>query len=364
VTGGAGKEGSVSIGDEVTAIQGRSIRDWLKRGHRHISADTEYMMGALLELDLPMLLWLEFGPVDSFELALRPEGSGPRTISLPARTREEMRTAAAGEPPRLDLAATDRSARLLPGDVAYLRPGAFYNSEPGAADPYDNRAFRAFIDQSFERFLAAGAKTLIVDLRDNPGGDSSFSDLMVAWFADGPFRFASAFRIRVSPETIESNRKRLETTDSGPNGVSARFARLYAGAKTGDLVDFPIAETAPRPTPRFEGKVYALINRNSYSNAVAVAATIQDHGFGRILGEETSDLATTYGAMETFTLPLTGLRVGYPKAHIVRPSGSLEARGVVPDVAIETPLFEGPDNPVLIRALELIRASDAKAGSR
>ena len=68
--------------------------------------------------------------------------------------------------------------------------------------------------------------------------------------------------------------------------------------------------------------------------------------------------------METFTLPLTGLRVGYPKAHIVRPSGSLKARGVVPDVAIETPVFEGPDDPVLIRALELIRASDAKAGSR
>ncbi|HMJ94039.1 MAG TPA: S41 family peptidase [Allosphingosinicella sp.] len=350
VAGGGGS--LVAAGEELIAIEGRPIAGWLRTGIRNISADTDYMAGALLELDLPMVLWLELGERDTFHVAVRGPDGKDRRIEIPARTRSEMLAAAGLEPPKLDLAAADRTFTILPGNVAYLRPGAFYNAVAGAADPYDNKAFRAFIDQAFERFIAAGAKSLIVDIRDNPGGDSSFSDLMLSWFADRPFRFASAFRIRVSPEAIESNRKRIETSADAAR-ISGQFAALYAGAKPGDAVDFPIPEARPREGQRFEGRVFVLINRNSYSNAVAVAATVQDYRFGAIIGEETSDLATTYGAMETFTLKRTGIPVGFPKAYIIRPSGSLEARGVVPDVPIETPIVEGPEDPVLQRAREI-----------
>jgi hypothetical protein len=47
------------------------------------------------------------------------------------------------------------------------------------------------------------------------------------------------------------------------------------------------------------------------------------------------------------------LEVGFPKAFIVRPSGDLAPRGVVPDVAIETPVVEGIDDPVLQRAVAI-----------
>jgi C-terminal processing protease CtpA/Prc len=111
---------------------------------------------------------------------------------------------------------------------------------------------------------------------------------------------------------------------------------------------------APRPGKRYSGRVFLLINRHSYSNTVTVAALAQDYGFARILGEETADLATTYGAMESFELPRTGITVGFPKALIVRPSGDLAPRGVVPDVAIATPVVESADDPVLQRALEIV----------
>lgn len=67
--------------------------------------------------------------------------------------------------------------------------------------------------------------------------------------------------------------------------------------------------------------------------------------------------------METFTLKRTAIPVGFPKAFIVRPSGSLEARGVVPDVAIETPIVEGPDDPVLKRSLEIALSGARPAAS-
>src|SRR6185436_12210911 len=121
----------------------------------------------------------------------------------------------------------------------------------------------------------------------------------------------------------------------------------------GDVFSFEIPTAEPRPGTRFAGKVYLLINRNSYSNTVQVAALAQDYRFATIIGEETSDLATTYGAMEQFTLSRTGTVVGFPKAMIIRANGNLAARGVVPDIAIPTPIIEASDDPVLRRAVEI-----------
>ena len=122
-----------------------------------------------------------------------------------------------------------------------------------------------------------------------------------------------------------------------------------------DIVDFDIPQTPPRAEGVFRGKVFALVDRQTYSNAVAVAATIQDYKFGVILGEETSDLATTYGAMEQFKLKNTGISVGYPKARIVRPNGSMRARGVVPEVRIQIPIVQGPSDEVLRQAVEIAK---------
>ncbi len=111
----------------------------------------------------------------------------------------------------------------------------------------------------------------------------------------------------------------------------------------------------PRRGARFGGKVYVLINRHSYSNAVQVAAMSQDYGFAMIVGEETSDLATTIGAMEQFTLSRTGITVGFPKAEIIRVNGDTSARGVVPDIVIDTPVIESTSDVVLQRALAIAR---------
>lgn len=340
---------SIQRGDEITALDGLPMATWLERAGRNLSADTPYLANTLLELDFPLTLWLERGPTQSFALTLR-HGGRTSEIALPARSRAEMAEATKAQSPVLDLEAIPRGARMLEGNIAYLRPGPFYNDAPDATDEYDNRAFRSFIDTAFEDFLTRKASALIVDLRDNPGGDSSFSDLMVAWFADRPFKFASAFRIKASRQAVDSNQKRIESETGGQDSPSRRFAAVYAKSAIGGIVDFPVPESQPRLQPRFAGKVYLLVNRNSFSNCVAVAATVQDYHFAQVIGEETSDLATTYGAMETFTLDKSGLTVGFPKARIIRPNGDLAARGVVPDIAIATPLVEGTDDPVLEKA--------------
>lgn len=133
------------------------------------------------------------------------------------------------------------------------------------------------------------------------------------------------------------------------------MAKLFEGQSPGSVVRYEIPLVTPRAEPRFQGRVHVLVNRHSYSNAVSVAAMVQDYGFGRVLGEETADLASTLGAMEHFSLENSGLSVGYPKARILRPGGDPAPRGVVPDRVLPHQIVEGPEDPVLQAALDYVR---------
>lgn len=334
-------------GTEILSLNGVPIAEWLRRTSSHVSADTLYMANTLMEMWFPRLLWLELGSVGEFAVGIRTQGGQERMVTIPARNQAEMAAAATLQQPLLELDWEERSYRMLDGQLAYLRPGPFYNGEAGAGDMYDNRVFNAFIDKAFTSFLSAGATSLLIDLRDNPGGDNSFSDYMVAWFATRPFRFASSVQMKVSPQTTASNHKRLAVPGNDPTGITAMMDRTFRASRNGAIIAFENPFVAPRTGPVFRGRVYALVNRHTWSNATTVAAQIQDYGFATIMGEETADLATTHGGMESFTLPRTGIEVGYPKSLIVRPSGSLAGRGVIPNVRIATPIVEPVDDPVL-----------------
>jgi len=340
---------AISLGDEIVALNERPMSEWLERLGAYVSADNAYMMHTLLEFRFPALLWLEIGGVKQFEMKFQRPGGKAFELVVPARGKlaEGVITAT----PTLELDWDKREWRMTPDGVAYLRPGPFY--EPVGDNMWDLRSFTAFIDGAFDGIVKAGAKSVVIDLRNNAGGDNSFSDLLVNWFADEPYRFISEFRIRVSQGAIDTNQKRLAQATSG-DATSHRLAAAYRGRKLGEMIDFEVPFACPRDE-RFAGKVYLLINRHSYSNTVMVAALAQDYGFATIIGEETSDLSTTYGAMEQFDLPRTGLTIGFPKARIIRPGGDLDDRGVIPDIAIATPIVESKDDPVLQQALEVAR---------
>lgn len=352
VTGNPGGQGGIAPGDELLALDGTPMADWIERLSRRISADTLYMKASLLEVRFPKALWLDVGPRDRWRVKIRRADGARATVQVTAASRAETRAAEDAQPPAFAIDSESREARMLTPSIAYLKPGPFYDNRPGVANMWDNSAFIPFIDAAFEDFIAKGAGDLIIDLRDNPGGDSSFSDPMIAWFADKPFQFYSSFEIRVSAQTTASNQARLDLT--GGDGVSAELAALYAGHKPGDIVRFELPTPQPRTGRRFTGRVWLLIDRHSYSNTVTVAALVQDYGLGKVLGEETSDLATTFGAMETFKLSRTGIVVGYPKALIVRPNGDRHTRGVTPDIAIAMPILPTRDDQVLKTALSIV----------
>ena len=352
VTGNSSGVIEIVPGDRITAISGEPVADLLPRLIAHLSAESPDFAYVLLEMYMPLVIWLELGRADVSSVTIEHANGTKGTYNILAASDGEQSPGKSEEPFSLE----GRDARMLTDAIAYLRPGPFNNTEPDA-NPLDTAKYLEFIDSAFEDFIESEAEYLVLDLRDNPGGSNSFSDPVIAWFADRPFRFSSEFRVRVSPQTTAANQARLDSHPDPSNSISRKYAEFFASAENGQTVEFPIPEVEPRSAPRFDGEVYVLVNRYSFSNAVTSAALIQDYGFGAIMGEQTADMATTYGAMERFTLPNTGIVVAYPKALVVRPNGDENAHPLSPDILLPSPRVRGATDEMLEAAIEHIHSS-------
>lgn len=323
-------EQHLPIGAELTHIDQRPVANWFQEIARHISADSDAIALSLLEFQLPQYLWL----------IAQPEGVPPEhhlrvvhegevfELRIKNLTRDQLiaRSKQYAEP---DAVPTKlRDYQVIGAETGYLRPGPFYNAE-NPNQLWDNTTFKAFIDDAFQAFIANDVEQLIIDVRNNPGGTNSFSDHLIAWFADRPFRFASKFVVRSSQYAEQSNAERLQSGDS--TSPSAKLAAAFKANEHGTLFEFPLENALPRKGQQYQGKVFVLVDRSSYSNAVSLAAIVQDYDFGTVIGESTVDFATTYASMETFALKQSGIKVGFPKAHIIRPSGDTEAGPLLVD---------------------------------
>jgi hypothetical protein len=283
----------------------------------------------------------------------------PIVTKVRAVTYADLREIARQHPtPKLKTDFATREAKLLVDGFAYFRPGPFMNidqSQSSSAPSYNDSDYRKFLDDAFRRFIAARTTDLIIDLRNNPGGDNSFSDSMVAWFADRPFRFASRFMLKASGPTkawYEQHRARGQPVDK----ILARLMQAESRHSNGVRYPFEIETVAPRANGRFNGRVWVLVNRHSYSNSASVAALIQDYRFGTVLGEETADLPTNYASIVQFGLPNSGYTVDYPKSYFVRPNGDETLRGVIPDIRLSREPIGVEEDVILNASLSRIRS--------
>lgn len=345
-------------GSQITRLGDLDVAGFERQVAKILSADTPRLMRAKLELGFPVYLALVFGDVPRLDVGyVSPDGSAGEA-SIPAIGFGEMFALQEARPvPAPPANASPRSAERLGEDVFYLRPGPFFaldseKSEDG--DAYAIAGFKEFIEGAFLSLEASEATDLLIDLRGNPGGDASFSDLILARIADEPYRQSSRYLVRAGENTLASWADR---EPEGDGGLGDRLARALQRAEAGSVVPVEVPQIEPRSEGRFDGRVWALIDRYSFSNAAVVAAILQDYGIATLIGEETADLATTYGAVERFTLPHSQAVIEYPKAYMVRPSGDESIRGVAPDIAVAPRAIGEASDTVLQSAVAAIKAA-------
>ena len=311
----------IEVGTEILSINDLSISEIMERIYPQVSAERTYFKNAKIELySFPRYYWQVFGQQDTFEVKLFSDGTAQTHTLNAIGVIEDY------ESKRTEIIAPELKLDFI-GPVAYLNPGGFGG---------DEEKYRQFIDSAFTVINENKSKNLIIDLRNNPGGNDSFSDYMVSYIADKEFKWNSNFTLKTSNILKEHARKNNDTTSAYWQSVLSRG--------DGEIYEYDFEPYQPQAVEkRFKGDVYVLINRQSHSQAAVTAAQIQDYDFGTIVGEETAEYPSLYASIFQFKLPETGIPVNISKGFITRVNGSVREEGVIPDIFIKDHLLDEND---------------------
>jgi hypothetical protein len=312
---------SITIGSEILSINGMSMEAILSKIYPQISAERPYFKNVKIELySFPRLYWQVFGKQDDFVVEIRTNGN------IKKHTFEAVDLIDGYEMKRNEVLNAKMELKYFENS-AYLNPGNFSG---------DEAKYQQFIDSAFTAVKKKAIQTIIIDLRNNGGGNDSFSDYLVSYIADKPFTWNSSFTLKTS--------KFLKNHVRQHNDTTSVFFQKILSHQDGEIYPYSFNAYQPQPkSKRFDGKVYVLINRQSHSQSAVTAAQIQDYKFGTLVGEETGDYPSLYASQFQYSLPNTGIPVKVSKGYIVRVNGSTKAEGVIPDVYIQDHLLDETD---------------------
>jgi hypothetical protein len=296
--GGATSELAQAVVRRVERISARTMCEELMA---RVHGDTRVFRADLLSRRFWFYYWKVFGAPAGFEIEFM-DAQGARKIPGSAQLPQLLADEA-------DFGRQFELRVIAPASAAVLKLGTF-------AWP-DKRQLFDFTRESFEKIRQQHVKKLIIDLRDNGGGDDeSWIEGVMPYIASRPFRTGSHLRKRV---------------------VVADPARHE---KAGDVVNVDIDDWFPpqRNPLGFKGRLYLVVGAGTYSSAVIMSNVVQDFGFGLLAGRGDSVRSQQSGGARRTTLPHCGLILVTPRFVVTRPSGSTEPRYLTPDVLVDDSL--------------------------
>jgi hypothetical protein len=196
------------------------------------------------------------------------------------------------------------------------------------------RRLRSFIKSSFKKIRKQEIKNLIIDLRNNGGGEINMSSLFTKYIRNSKFKMTdTAFAVSKTLAPYTKYIRQGFITNLG-------LFFLTRKKKLDDNYHFGFYERKtyrPKTKNHFNGKVYVLINGPTFSASTLFCNLIKGQQNVTLVGEEAGGgWHGNNGIMiPDIVLPVTKLRVRLPLFRIVQYNHvAKDGRGVPPDIYI------------------------------
>ncbi|HTV73349.1 MAG TPA: S41 family peptidase [Candidatus Acidoferrales bacterium] len=200
---------------------------------------------------------------------------------------------------------------------------------------YDRTAFASFLLQAFTRVRDDCARAVVIDIRNNGGGNSNVTDALWPYLGGSPCEGTMQIRCRVSNRLKREYGPERYAEIYGQRALSAQDGTIITDRESGKftLETTPLRATVPK---------FFLIGPNTFSSGNKCAFEASLCRFATLVGEETAEPVDTTGEVYLLALPNSSLRVslttktfsfdGYANGQTVKPD--IVAPRTVRDYAI------------------------------
>jgi hypothetical protein len=188
--------------------------------------------------------------------------------------------------------------------------------------------YSEFYQNLFEYLNYFKLKILVIDLRNNGGGNLFHSEKLLSYLLD------SATSVVYSKKDTALVNSKYYSQKLIRRFSPWFFKKNFIKGKENGYVYYQHI-ISPQKTNHFNGKIFLLTNGGSFSASCVVAAYLKDKTDVTIIGEETGGTASGCNAVQlpTLTLPNTGIRVSMPLYRVNHVLSEVKfGEGIKPDV--------------------------------
>lgn len=299
----------VPLASEIVSVNGVDANSFVRSVSKYLSTDGRNTTGkyAFLETDwLPFYIYLAYGEQSSFTIRYKVKQSLKTTVLKSVDYKTATSHYKARYIPKSNRTSSDDYIyQLVNSHTGLLTVNTFSLGGPKSAG---HKAYASFLDSVFTDLQTKSIQSLIVDIRENGGGNDPNDLLLYSYLTN------RSFRENISAHTlfnkIPFKEHYVEEDEGEIADLEEELKEEHNILKDGKFFQNEIFNPLWHPKQNaFQGKIYLLIGPFVASASSLFASMVKSDSRASLIGEET--LGAYYGHTghipATYRLPATKL---------------------------------------------------------